>query len=542
MLQHTNLLQPITTSKPYIHLVSDVEKGELKVPDFQRPFVWRKEQTAKLFDSIIRGYPIGSFIFWRTKERLLHIRNIGNYSLPELGENEYINYILDGQQRITSLFALKKGVVFNWSNKVKIDYRDIYINLDAHIETDNDIVVVEKNTDNILSVYDLLNQDMVDLFTAYPNYAKKINDYKNKLENYQFTTITLADYPIEVACDVFTRLNTGGTQLNLFDIMVAKTYDEKVPFNLAQKFSDLLDRNIPNNLSSANYGTIERITTAQCVSAILTGEIKREEMLHLSKKDFIAEWPHMTVAIRRSIDFARTNLGAEVSQLLPYASSIIPLTYFFRKNGGKDADPIQIKFLKQLFFWIALTWRYSSAVESKMALDIKKVDSILKFQAPNYGNEMITIDPSKIGIENFSAGNARSKAVMCLLAMQHPLSFKTHAKVILDNSWLSRSNSKNYHHFFPKAWLRKNGFEEWQTNYLANITLVKSDENLNIRDKAPKTYIAEFQKLNPNIDIDLKSHLIDINGNGISNNDYDKFIEDRSKWIADELNAILAVK
>lgn len=77
------LLQPTTAPKLYGHLFAEIDKGELKIPNFQRDFVWTKEQTAKLVDSIIRGYPIGAFILWKTKERLRHIKNIGNSTLPE---------------------------------------------------------------------------------------------------------------------------------------------------------------------------------------------------------------------------------------------------------------------------------------------------------------------------------------------------------------------------------------------------------------------------------------------------------------------------
>lgn len=91
-------------------LMSDIEKGIVKIPQFQRDFVWSKKKSCKLMDSIVKGYPIGTFIFWKTKERLRSIRNIGGIELPEPREGDFILYVLDGQQRLTSLFTILKGL------------------------------------------------------------------------------------------------------------------------------------------------------------------------------------------------------------------------------------------------------------------------------------------------------------------------------------------------------------------------------------------------------------------------------------------------
>ncbi|HSU68500.1 MAG TPA: DUF262 domain-containing protein, partial [Tepidisphaeraceae bacterium] len=78
--------QPEPQSLPYNVLLHEIEKGLLKVPQFQREFVWSREKSAALIDSILRGYPIGTFILWKTKESLRAIRNIGNAKLPTTPE------------------------------------------------------------------------------------------------------------------------------------------------------------------------------------------------------------------------------------------------------------------------------------------------------------------------------------------------------------------------------------------------------------------------------------------------------------------------
>src|SRR5690554_4675131 len=94
----------------YSDLISEIETGQVKIPQFQRKFVWGIKASAKLLDSILKGYPIGTFIYWRTNERLRSVRNLGNIVLPEPKHGEYVNYVLDGQQRLTSLYAALKGI------------------------------------------------------------------------------------------------------------------------------------------------------------------------------------------------------------------------------------------------------------------------------------------------------------------------------------------------------------------------------------------------------------------------------------------------
>src|SRR5512134_3526623 len=102
------MLQPENQTKKYDFLFADIDYGRIKIPMFQRDFVWTKEQTAKLIDSIIKGFPIGTFILWKTREELRAMRNIGNIALPDAPKGDAVSYVLDGQQRITSLYAVRK--------------------------------------------------------------------------------------------------------------------------------------------------------------------------------------------------------------------------------------------------------------------------------------------------------------------------------------------------------------------------------------------------------------------------------------------------
>ena len=536
------LLRPENAVKKYEALFLEIDSGQIKLPMFQREFVWDKEQSAKLIDSILKGYPIGTFILWKTKDTLRSVKDIGNHKLPDTPKGDYAQYILDGQQRITSLYAIRKGIRIT-KDKKEIDYKDIYVNLDYDPLTDEQIVTSQQEEDKIyVSVHDLLTSDALDFIEDIgKEKAKKFQEYKTNLTTYDFATITIKDYPIEIACDVFARINTGGKPLTLFEIMVAMTYDEARGFDLALKYEELIygSDEVSKSLVRAKFETIPAATVLQAVAAIAVGSIRAKDILKIGREKFITNWDPMVSSMFSAVDFIRTTLHVPVSQLLPYSSLLVPLTYFFYKNDNKRPTETQSKLLKQFFYWVGLNWRYSGSTETKIAEDLKKIAQILKERKPKYPGDELTVSAEDIAETWFSAGNSYIKTILCLLASQKPKNLDDNSDVILDNSNLKIASSRNYHHFFPKAFVNKN-FKESEPNLVANITLIDSASNNKIRAKAPSLYVGEFEGTNSKLSATLKSHFIGSPKTyGVLDDDYDKFIDKRSAAIAAALNEAL---
>jgi len=538
------LLQPDNHNKKYEALFVEIDSGQIKLPMFQREFVWEKEQSSKLIDSILKGFPIGTFIFWKTKEELRSYKEVGNHKLPETDKGDYVQYILDGQQRITSLYAIRKGIRITKDGK-EVDYRDIFINLDYDPENDEQIVVTEQQTGKrYVSVHRVLTSQVTDLLDEFPNREtlKQIESYKNKLTNYDFSTITIKDYPIEVACEVFSRINTGGKSLTVFEIMVAKTYDEAKKFDLAEKYELLRDGSDDEKvcLTSAKFETLPESIIMQCVAAITLRAVRSKDILKIRRETFIDQWEPMKASLFTAIDFIRSELRVPVSQLVPYPAIVVPLVYFFYASTNKKPNIEQVRLLEQFFYWAGLTERYGSGTESKLSEDFNKMDAILKGTMPTYASTELSIAPQKIAETWFSAGNGYCKAILCLLAYQQPKSFDTNGVVILDNSHLKIATSRNYHHFFPKAYLDSVDKSK-EPNLIANITLIDGYSNKHrIGKKAPSEYTGKFAKANEVLADTLQTHLVrDVEGYGVNADDYDLFIKRRSKAIALALNVKL---
>jgi hypothetical protein len=530
-------LQPKPDSKKYTDLISEIQKGQIKIPKFQRNFVWSVEKTAKLLDSILKGYPIGTFILWETNERLNDIKNIGNLELPPVPDDVKVQYVLDGQQRITSLYAAYLGAEIQKEGEKKItNYGEIYVNLDGDVENnDAQLVVSEKPEEEFITLNEVLNfnENLLEIKEKYSDeHFKKIHNYSQTFSTYDFSTIVLRKEDIDSAIEVFTRINTGGQTLTLFEIMSAKTYDEEKDFDMERSFHRLI-----NELSERKYETISSSVILMILGLVLSKnkECKRKVILQLEKQNIIDIWDDVISALKETIDYFRTVYRIPVSSILPYDSLLVPFSYFFYHQKEKPKGEQQ-KYLEEFFWRMSLSFRYSSSTESKLAQDIKRIDKILDGERPNYDEVKVHLTSPKDLIETgFSAGSSYCKAILCLLAYHEPKDFQDNGKVILDNSWLKVAHSKNYHHFFPKAYLRKNNVGN--ENSLVNITLVSADLNKRkIKAKAPSVYIQEFLDENDDLPTSLNSHLIEsLDDFGIMSDDYLVFLEKRASSIYREL-------
>lgn len=528
--------QPKPDTKRYTELIFQIEKWQIKVPKFQRDFVRSVENTAKLLDSILKWYPIWTFILWETSERLNDIKNIWNLSLPPIPDWEKVQYVLDWQQRITSLYAAYKWAKIQkiWEKKI-IDYSEIYVDLDINPDDeDNQIIVAEKPEWKFISLHEILNFDeyLIKIKDEYDNEDfNKIHRYSQAFQTYDFSTILLRKDNIESAIEVFTRINTEWKKLTLFEIMSAKTFDEQRNFDMDERYHEFVEK-----LKQIWYETISSMTILSLISLIISKnkECKSKVILQLDKDKIIDIWNEAISCIEWAIDYFRSVYRIPVSSFLPYDSLLVPFSYFYYYKKDVPSGE-QAKRLEEFFWRMSLSNRYSSSTEGKLAQDIKRIDNILSWERPTYSDDIIVrlTSPKDLINTYFRTGNSYCKAILCLLAYHEPKDFRNNWKVILDNSYLKQWNSKNYHHFFPKAYLTNNWIEN--ENSLVNITLVSADLNKNkIRAKAPSQYIQEFADENEWLTETLKSHLIDINS-WVLSDDYNVFLEKRANLMFNEL-------
>ncbi|MDX2119255.1 MAG: DUF262 domain-containing protein [Planctomycetota bacterium] len=531
--------QPDPQSRTFDKVLHGIETGTLKIPQFQRDFVWSRDKSAKLIDSILKGYPIGTFILWKTKEQLRFVKEIGGQKLPPTPKGDYAEQVLDGQQRLTSLYAACKGVTIKRDGRDD-DFREIFVDLDADwsASTETVLVSVAPQGEVASTAADGQSVRLVDVIRGEFNLLAKLSEkrrerllqYQKQIQTYQFSVILIQDAPIDVATEIFTRINVSGQSLSVFEIMVAKTYDHEDGFDLAERFKALQAR-----LEAVDYGTIPPSAVLQLASLLMVGECQKQNILRLDTAKFREMWPRVEDAVENACDYFKSYFRVPVSKLLPYASLVVPLGYYFAKHKDPPMGDHK-EWLRELFWRISLSGRYTSAVETKLASDIKRVEKILKGNEPSY-DYGVDISPEAIDAHGyFNTGRSFIKSILCVYAFHHPESFESGAKVHIANDWLKRANSKNYHHFFPRAFLKKRSVPSDRINHVANITIV--DDYLNKREikaKAPSVYMKAFKKGNKQLADTMATHLIDPDAYGVWDDDYELFLKERCKAISKKL-------
>ena len=132
---------PQPQAKPFSGIMHDIQTGEIKIPQFQRDFVWNLKKSTHLMDSILKRIPNRNLIMWRTKERLRTVRNIGNIEVSNRNDGEFLDFVLDGQQRLTSIFASLKGLKLKEKTGKVEDFAEIYV--DSEADEDEQIVITD---------------------------------------------------------------------------------------------------------------------------------------------------------------------------------------------------------------------------------------------------------------------------------------------------------------------------------------------------------------------------------------------------------------
>ncbi len=517
----------------YPELISKIEQGLIKIPAFQREFVWSMDKTLFLLDSISRRYPIGTFLFWQSSDFINALRNIGSLNLNDPPSGYPVQYVLDGQQRVTSLYAALRSAHVNRQH-----YR-ICADLDSYEQSEEVFFAREPDDERFILLSDLLGDDYGPLFASLTSTRqKRFNDIRTTFLNYPFSVTLVEGGNLDIVCDLFERINNTGVELSVFDLLVARTWlpiDEDGGFDLRAALDELRE-----TVDDVNFSNIPEAVIAQLAGALIKHDCTRKAILSIGREEMRVTWPKLADSFCSAVDFVRKKLRIATSRLLPYPSLLLPLAYFFFRNGKRNPDGNQSSWLMRYFYLNGFSGRLSSGTQSKLTDDLRILDSWVAGEAVIFN---VPVSITAIDIQNtpLQLSNAYCKSLLCLLSANKPLDFRDGSDVILQSRFLKRANSRQFHHIFPKAYIRgKAGAEE--VNSIVNIALIPADLNLKIGKRPPSHYLAEFNDANPDWSSTLDSHIIDSKAkDALEIDDFHSFLEHRShrlaKLISDAIGA-----
>ena len=505
------------------------EKGAIRIPRFQRDYVWERTRVAQLLDSVYRGFPIGSFFFWITPREYRDLyRELPELSLPNPADYEQIKMILDGQQRLTSLFVVAYGLVIKTEGKSEKDYKKICFDLDRE-----EFFVAPRGEDrsHTLSVWRFF--DAAGDTEIYDNLSPErrliFTKCKNSFSSYPLSIVEAEGIDLNDAVSIFERINQGGKKLNLFDLVVASTWS--VDFDLKERVKEA------NKLfDGSGFGSIDYEIYAQLLALVVTGQCTKQSQLQLKNEEIKNIWTDVVESVKLAVDFLRKNLGVEIYEFVPYPALITMVAYLYYKVPGRALDARQSDFVKSWFWRASLSQRYASSTLTAMGDDRKE------YFDPAVNGEIVQPDyPVSITVKDIQelkmyTRSALKNAILCLLAMRKPLHFGNGSVVTLDRSLCSSFNDSQKHHIFPNAFLRDSGIKT--RHLVANFAFIPSELNNAISDKRPSQYFMTYGR-NTEDDLILYSHIIPSGSDsGIWTDDFDTFLVQRSELIFSALQKI----
>jgi hypothetical protein len=519
-------------------ILRDIKKGLLKIPRFQREVVWELSDSVDLLDSIYRGFPIGSIVTWETWDKLTDVRSIGDIDLPLPEKGHIPSYVLDGQQRLTSIYACAyEANVISKKRKSPVKYL-AWFDLDkrcfSNIKPLNGVTFRQLIATNYDEYRDPLQPQFRSIFSEVR---------KQLLEEYRFPVIVVRERSMEDACIIFERINNSGRKLTIFDLLVAKAYP--LQFDLREEWKKL-DRELQaysgtNPILPMQALSLLNVKLEQDKSASNDAErygCHKRHLLALPAATIKAEWQNLKACVKLSVDFLISGVGVPTAKLIPYEAPIVLLTVFFLLNNKYAPTGNQSKLLKEYFWSSCISSRYAGSPESNLEEDAIGIREIQK------GKRYIWKWATPISTQNilnarYDRRDATVQTILCLLASQRPRSFKSDTVIPIAKEF-SQFNAAELHHIFPRGWLKNTKNASWiqQENSLANICLSPSREQRHeIGKKPPSIYLGIFEKNNENLSSTLESHFM---GGRLfpllEKNLFQEFIQQRAILLAKKLN------
>lgn len=506
-------------------ILTKIAAGQIRIPRFQRGFVWEPDRVAYLMDSIYKGYPVGSLLLWRTGEQLKDERNLGPFTLPKPEDKFPIDYVLDGQQRLTSIFAVFQSSL---ESDGSIDWMDIYYDLSAHENPqETQFVALDVNKveqDKHIPLDSFFNtKKYAPLFKSVSDeLGERIEKVREKFQTAQIPYEMTETKDKSTVAIIFERVNRQGVELDTFQLLTAWTWSED--FELQEQFDQL-----SGEVRPYGFGDIGDDTNLllRCCSAILVGDASPKALMNINGEDFRVNFDRITSGIKSAIDFLKSNLKMEQISNLPFSTLIVPLCVYFAALANKEAvlsDDHRDRIIR--WFWrSSFSRRYSSGVLRNLKTDIEEMALLREGKASKIGEFGIQISDEFFTKTTFGIGNVNSKTFILMIAQSDPRTFISGQPIDLALK-LKSANRAEFHHLMPRKFLRDSQQTLQSESLLANFAFVTRSENRELGGKAPSLYKDQMKGDTAEI---LRRSLIP---DSLFNDKYDAFLIDRAAILA----------
>ena len=528
-------------------LLDGIEKGDIALPEFQRDWRWDEDRIIGLLASVADGFPIGTVMTLETGGDVrFKMRPIAG--APDFGESNPDLLVLDGQQRLTSLYqVLRSGTIVSTANKRKKPIkRWFYMDIEAALAPDADfedvIVTVDESKtklgfDRTVEI-DVSSEEsewdsrlfplskLFDVqalnawqsgFMAYGDQGQISDrvDLWNKFQQQVIQTFQLYQLPVieldrgtsrEAVCRVFEKVNTGGVPLDVFELVTATFAADE--FDLR---ADWKQRQATFSESAYLKGllhAVENTDFLQAISLVATYErrvererageagerlpavsCKRKDILKLEREDYERYADDVTTGFVEAAKLLH-QLHLYTARDLPYRTQLVPMAATLALLGKKARTDTATQRLTRWYWCGVFGELYGGAIETRFARDVQE---LVKWMV---GGEE---EPKTIGDSNFAASrlltlrtrnSAAYKGVHALLMLDGCLDFLTGQRIDLQTF---TDGSIDIHHVFPQKWCETEGLAKTRYDSIINKTALSASTNRIIGGNAPSTYLGALE-------------------------------------------------
>ncbi|RME42083.1 MAG: DUF262 domain-containing protein [Chloroflexi bacterium] len=517
-------------------ILDHIDSGHMALPEFQRGYVWNRDQVRGLFDSLYRRHPIGGLLVWATESRSATHRGDGPVAAG------IVKLLLDGQQRMTSIYGVARGKppkFFDGNARAFTDLR-------FHLEQEQFAFyqpVKMKDDPLWIDVTSLMQGGTAGLggfiarLSADPALAPRVGEYAGRLSrllgiidiDLHIEEITGEDKTLDVVVDIFNRVNSGGTKLSKGDLALAKICAEW------PEGRDHMKHELQRWEQSDYHFNLDWLLRS--VNTVLTGEAKFQYLHDKSAEEIQAALKHAVKHIDTALNLIANRLGLDHDRVL-FGRFAIPVMvrYLDQLNGKLD----EVSRDKLLFWFVqAGMWgRFSGSTESMIDQDLAVLegpegglDRLLEQLRLWHGG--LRVEPAHF--TGWSLGARFYPVLYMITRMGEARDWGT--GLPLKASLLGKMSKLEVHHIFPKAQLYKRGYKRPEVNALANFCFLTKDTNLSISDRLPEEYFPEVEAAHPGA---LASQWIPMDPDLWKIENFRDFLEARKKLLAAEVNRVLA--
>lgn len=513
-------------------VLSQIDLGNYALPEFQRGYVWTRSDVRKLMYSLYRDYPVGSLLIWDTATDPDMIRGDGT---PSSGT---VSLILDGQQRMTSLFGVIRGKAPQFFDGDASAFANLYFNIDEEtfefysqqkMKGDRAWVSVSEVIPDSGAFFTKVIAQRPDDMQYYAEAMTKLNKLSSiKDRDMPVQVVAGEDKTIDVVVEIFNNVNSGGTKLSKGDLALAKICAQWPDMRAEMKA-------ILARLGKKGFW-FKQDWLLRCLTVHLTRKAYFSELDGVSIADVKNGLKEVENYIGTCLDHISSRLGLDHDRVLGSHYAIVLMVGYLSMKGGKLSSAAE---WDKLLFWYvhAFLWgRYAGSTESVLSQDLrvledgKGVDGLIELIHQNRAD--LTLRPQDFW--GWSKGARFYPLLYMITRVNHARDWGT--GIELSQSLLGKNSSLQVHHIFPRHVLYSAGKTKSMVNALANYAFLTQQTNLDISDQKPEDYFPIYMEKCPGA---IESHCVPTASHLLTIDAYDAFLEERRKLLAKSANAIL---